>query len=79
MRKNQLNWIVLATVNLCVLGMLFFHQESSAWQTGQQQPFANAVDQRQEMIRELKAIRGLLEEQNTLLRGNHQTKVEKKK
>ena len=31
-------------------------------------PFANAVDQRNEMIRELNEIRGLLKEQNNLLK-----------
>ena len=31
-------------------------------------PFANAVDQRDEMIRELREIRGLIKEQNALLK-----------
>jgi hypothetical protein len=31
-------------------------------------PFANAVDQREEMIRELREIRGLIKEQNALLK-----------
>jgi len=31
-------------------------------------PFANAVDQRDEMIRELREMRSLLKEQNALLR-----------
>ena len=31
-------------------------------------PFANAVDQRDEMIRELREIRGLMKEQNALLK-----------
>ena len=57
----------------CVLGL---YQNACAQQPrGNPLPFANSVEQRDEMVRELKEIKGLLREQNTLLSTlvNHAT------
>lgn len=57
--------VVAATVGLgCFLA--FSGGDASAQPT--RQPFSNAVQQRAEMIRELKATNALLKEQNALLR-----------
>jgi len=50
-----------------VLG--FYGTSSAAQRTGGQPPFANAVEQRMEMISLLREIRDLLKEQNALLRS----------
>lgn len=62
-------WIASLLLLLGVLGL---------WGTAEAQPeptpgagrppFANAVEQRDEMIRELREIRGLIKEQNALLK-----------
>ena len=63
-------WIVLIVANVLFCSMLSFYQTSSAAPPiGPGEPFANAVEQRAEMVTQLKAIRRLLEEQNTLLRS----------
>jgi hypothetical protein len=54
-------------VGLCVLG---FYSSSGAAPQGGQPPFANSVEQRSEMVRELREIKELLKEQNALLREN---------
>lgn len=66
-RHRQSVWFVAALV--CVLGLW---QAVSAQNKGApgagQPPFASAVDQRNEMIRELQQMRVLLKEQNDLLK-----------
>lgn len=54
-----------AAAALCVLG---FYSTSGAAPQGQP-PFVDAVEQRGEMIQQLREIKDLLKEQNTLLRG----------
>ncbi len=61
--------IALLTVNLAGLCMLGFHRPSSAAPGAGNEPFANAVEQRAEMIAELREIGVLLKEQNALLRS----------
>ena len=56
--------ITLIVVGFCVLG---FYSLVTAAPAGQP-PFANSVEQRAEMIAELREIKELLKEQNTLLR-----------
>ena len=56
----------LNVVGLLVLG--FYSIGGAAPQAGQP-PFANPVDQRSDMVRELREIKDLLKEQNALLRG----------
>lgn len=58
-------WMLLVGVNVVAWCVLSFQQTSSA---APGEPFANAVAQRGEMIAELKEIKALLKEQNTLLR-----------
>jgi len=62
--------LVVAAVGLYVLG---FYSSSGAAPQGVQPPFANPIDQRNEMIRELREIKELLKEQNSLLRGTTKT------
>ncbi|WP_425613873.1 hypothetical protein NA78x_003717 [Anatilimnocola sp. NA78] len=62
--------LVVAAVGLYVLG---FYSSSGAAPQGGQPPFANPIDQRNEMIRELREIKELLKEQNSLLRGTTKT------
>ncbi|QDU28787.1 hypothetical protein ETAA8_38920 [Anatilimnocola aggregata] len=58
--------VIAGGVGLYVLG---FYSSSGAAPQGGQPPFANPIDQRNEMIRELREIKELLKEQNSLLRG----------
>lgn len=62
-------WIWLVAGNVLALGMLGFYSTTGAAPPMGQQPFANPIDQRFEMVRELREIKELLKEQNTLLRG----------
>lgn len=62
-------WTLLLAANAMILCMLSFHQSTAATQRPPEQPFANAVQQRAEMIGELKQISALLKEQNALLRS----------
>ena len=62
-------WMWLLAANAAVLGMLGFYSTLGAAPPVGQPPFANPIDQRQEMIRELREIKELLKEQNALLRS----------
>ncbi len=62
-------WTLLIVINVLAWGVLSFSSRGGAAQAGGEQPFANAVQQRNEMIRELQEIKGLLKEQNALLRA----------
>jgi hypothetical protein len=53
-------------IALCVLG---FYNTTHAAPLGTP-PFADAVEQRGEMLQQLREIKDLLKEQNALLRGN---------
>ena len=68
-RRTGLTLLVIA--NLLIYGVLSLYRTSDAAppKTGGQPPFANAVEQRMETIRELREIRRLLKEQNELLRS----------
>ncbi len=68
MNKRTIGWTAIITINLVSWCMLGFYGNSQAAPAPARQPFGNAVEQRQEMIRELRDIRTLLKEQNTLLR-----------
>jgi type II secretory pathway component PulM len=62
--------IILAinVVGLCVLG---FYRPTSAQTPQEQQPFANSVEQRAEIIAQLKDVVAELKEQNALLRSGN--------
>ena len=68
-RKSNMRWAALVAVNTalwCVLG--FYGSITAAPQRGQP-PFANAVEQRAEIVRQLQDMNALLKEQNALLRS----------
>lgn len=60
-------WAALITANALCWCMLSFQQPSSA--APAKEPFANAVEQRFEMLAQLKEINAQLKEQNALLRS----------
>jgi len=64
--------LAIAAAALCG-GVLCFLGATGAAPPAGRQPFANAVQQRMEMVNELKEIRALLKEQNAVLR--EQTKL----
>lgn len=70
MPRNAANrsivWAGGIAVAACVLG---FYSTTGAAPTGAQQPFANSVEQRLEIVTELREIKELLKEQNALLRA----------
>ena len=61
-------WAFLLAANVAMWGMLGFYQNSSAAPRTNQQPFANSVTQRAEMIAELKAITAELKNVRTQLK-----------
>lgn len=71
MKRSHLCWTLLLVVNVTAMCVLGFHQSIGTAQQPQngQPPFQNAIEQRQEMIRELKEISALLKEQNSILRN----------
>lgn len=70
MRRRTL-WAMLLAANVLCYGVLSFYQTTDAAppRSGGKPPFANAVEQRMETIRELREIKQLLKEQNALLRS----------
>jgi hypothetical protein len=71
-------WSVVPILVGAALGVLGFYSSSGAAPQGGQPPFANAVEQRNEMIRELHEIKELLKEQNALLRSTTKTHAAEK-
>ena len=68
-RTCRRNWMLLLGANGVLLLMLGFYSTLGAAPQAGQPPFANPVDQRAEMVRELREIKELLKEQNALLRS----------
>ena len=64
-------WAALLGANAVALCMLGFYGSSSAQQAQQAPnlPFANSVEQTDEIIQQLKQLNGLMREQNNLLRS----------
>ena len=54
---------------LLAWGVLSFHERPADASQAGRQPFGNAVEQRNAIIKELREIKALLKEQNTLLRA----------
>jgi len=76
MYRDNRRWTALIVLNglaLCVLGL--WRSTSGAPERGANEPFANAVTQRAEMIAELREIGALLKEQNALLKSGELTVV----
>ena len=72
-RKTWSSTLFLAAAAL-ILCVLSFYDPTNAAQPGPKQPFSNAVEQRANMLRELREIRALLKEQNELLRAAAKTR-----
>ncbi len=62
---------IVAAVVVC--GVLGLYRAEKAVSQPPKLPFSNSVEQRAEMIKELREIRRLLEEQNRILRKQHPT------
>lgn len=76
MSKRTVGWSLAIVANAllwCVLGL---GETSTAAPQPGKQPFANAVQQRGEMVKHLKEITILLREQNRLLRAQQNAKSE---
>jgi len=69
LQKINMRWALLLTANVAMWCVLSFYESTTAAPKGARQPFANAVEQRAEMVRQLEDITALLKEQNALLRG----------
>ena len=67
MPGRTLGTLLIAAAVLCCC-VLSFYGDTDAAPPPAKAPFANAVDQRFQMINELKEIRALLKEQNVLLK-----------
>ncbi len=67
-QSNTSRWTVLVVLNLLAICVLGFLQSTQAQPQGNL-PFANAVEQRNEMIVQLREINAQLKEQNALLRS----------
>jgi hypothetical protein len=68
-RSPSLRWTMLLAANAAAVGMLGFYSTSGAAPQSGQPPFANSLEQRAEMVVELRDIKELLKEQNSLLRS----------
>lgn len=64
---RRAGWVLLLTAIVVCCGVLSLCPSHAAPSGGQ--PVANPAEQRMEMIAELKEIKGLLKEQNALLRS----------
>lgn len=62
-------WTLLLAANVLAIGVLGFYSTLGAAPQAGQPPFANPIDQRADMVRELREIKELLKEQNALLKG----------
>jgi hypothetical protein len=69
MKSTSFRWAVLVSANVLGWCMLCLHQNGTAAPPPGTPPFANAVEQRIEMIEQLRQINAQLKEQNTLLRS----------
>jgi len=75
-RSLVLRWSLLAAANAGVLCMLGLYSIGGAAPQAGQPPFANSVEQRAEIVQELREIKELLKEQNSLLRGGASKQAE---
>ena len=68
-RQNSTRWMLLVMANVLAWCVLSFYQRTDAAPQADNQPFANAVQQRMDMIAQLKEISAELKAQNVLLRS----------
>jgi len=69
MNRKALAWTLLIVANMLVISVLSLHRSTDAAPPSGRPPFSNSVEQRSNMIKELREIKALLREQNTILRG----------
>jgi len=80
--SRRTGWALLLAINILGYCMLSLTEKPAAAQraTGGEPPFANAVEQRIQMINHLAEIKELLKEQNALFRsGDLQVVIGEKK
>lgn len=70
-RISNRRWALLAAANVLCFCVLGFYQPSGAEPRRSNQPFANAEEQREEMINLLRDLNTLVKEQNALLRSGN--------
>lgn len=75
MQKFNTRWFWLIAANTAVWCVLSFYGTSGAAPQGARQPFSNATEQRQEIVRQLEEIKALLKEQNALLQKSSDQSV----
>ena len=66
---QRAGWTLMIAANVLFLCVLSFYRTTAAAPPKAKQPFANAVEQRMEVIKELREIKNLLKEQNALWRS----------
>lgn len=81
MQRPSLRVMTLLAANALAVCMLGFYSTTTAAPQGQP-PFIDAAEQRAEMVQQLREIKELLKEQNSLLRSgiksaNHETQPRK--
>ena len=69
MNRSIVRWGLPMAAGAVICCMLSFFETSNAAPKAPQMPFANSVEQRGEMVRQLREINALLKEQNALLRS----------
>jgi len=69
LRENNIRWAVLICANALLWCVLGFHQTSTAAPKENNEPFANAVAQRAEMISLLKEISAEVKAQHALMQS----------
>ena len=67
--KRRTGWALLITANVLCYCVLSFYRTTDAAPAKGYPPFANSVEQRVEMVGQLREIKELLREQNALLRS----------
>ena len=70
--SRRAGWVALIAANALFYCVLSFYRTSEAAKPPVE-PFANSVQQRMEMIAQLREIKDLLKEQNALLRSGNLT------
>lgn len=76
MKNARLRWTALIVVNVLFGCVLSFYRPTGAAPTGKGAPFGNSVEQRNQMVRELREIKALLKEQNALLSEVHKKNLD---
>jgi hypothetical protein len=73
--RRRAGWLLLVVANVLFCGLLTLYRTTDAAPPQAKPPFANPVQQRAEMVNQLKEISVLLKEQNALLRSGKLTVV----